>query len=208
MVILIRHDSLKEVRTSNANSYIGLADVAANISKYKRQGKCRPMKKIYAKDIHCFIRKSLLESPPIPQYVYSNHFRVCSTIYYVYQLQQYRSTNTLPAEMRPFAVIGVMAAVASVVSAGCFHDGTTGNKVLGHSAIDTVCQTFQGNFLKAQSRTSCATDTATGSSWFFEVKLKNSDTVLKLQACKDGLSPEVSGCDHGGEKTEDGWYWK
>jgi len=40
--------------------------------------------------------------------------------------------------MWPFAVIRVMATVASVISAGYFYNGTIGNKVLGHSAIDIV----------------------------------------------------------------------
>ena len=44
--------------------------------------------------------------------------------------------------MRPFTVIGVIATVALVVSAGYFYDGTTGNKVLGYSTINTVYQTF------------------------------------------------------------------
>ena len=44
--------------------------------------------------------------------------------------------------MRPFAVIGVIATVASIVSTGYFYNGIIGNKVLGYSAINTVYQTF------------------------------------------------------------------
>jgi len=44
--------------------------------------------------------------------------------------------------MRPFTVIGVIAAVASVVFTGYFYNGIIGNKVLGHSAIDIVYQIF------------------------------------------------------------------
>ncbi|KAI9797385.1 MAG: hypothetical protein M1825_006014 [Sarcosagium campestre] len=107
-------------------------------------------------------------------------------------------------------ILGLLATTSllGIASAGCFSGGATwdsvGGKDSANDKLGNACQKLQGEFKKDQEKLECESLTS------FKVKYIGKDDgfrTLSLRECEDGLSKEITGCDHGGKTKYRNWEY-
>ncbi|KAF2437105.1 hypothetical protein EJ08DRAFT_704696 [Tothia fuscella] len=102
----------------------------------------------------------------------------------------------------------ILSLLSSLVSAGCFPHGTEGDKALGRTGVQTICNVLFGAYESGEHREECSSGIG-NNKWFFQVKKISGGTgTLTKEACVSGLEQRVNGCDRGGEHSYTNWYYK
>jgi hypothetical protein len=109
-----------------------------------------------------------------------------------------------------YALLALAPFTATLVSAGCYGSGDSGNKGTANNGIDTVCKAVQGEYKYNQERARCVSNDRDHTYWMFVVKHTGEGGVLDFNECKTRLMNEVWGCadGKGGQSDVGAWFYR
>lgn len=114
----------------------------------------------------------------------------------------------------------IIAALASVLSFGiqgasakCYSDGANWpNKEEARSFAYDACHSnggmFTGNYAPLQLKAMCPQSGSLGVEFVVQNLNKEVGFDLGDDDCSERLNNEIFGCEHGGESTVSGWYFR
>lgn len=110
--------------------------------------------------------------------------------------------------MHSNAVILLFPLVVTLVSAGCYSRGESGNKGTASTAVDSyVCQQLSGYYVPQQERTACVVGQGESVSWYLSVKQEGWGGTISAKDCSTNIKKEIDGCRVGGHTRDGDWSY-